>query len=78
VNFSPRGSYLILKGTPPGADTQLVSIIRECVFEPFYAAVDDKPDGREHESSANEVHKVGPKHEHLNASFLFWIKIRFF
>jgi hypothetical protein len=58
-------------------DTQRVLIIRERVFEPFYAAVNDKPDGRAHQNSAREVHNVGPKHEHFNFSFLFWIKIGF-
>ena len=34
-------------------DTQPASIIRKSVFEPFYAAVNDKSDGRAHKSDAN-------------------------
>jgi hypothetical protein len=56
-------------------DDQPALIIRKGVFEPFNTAVNDKSDGRAHKSDANQVHNVGPKHEHFNFSFLSWVKI---
>jgi hypothetical protein len=57
-------------------DTQPALIIGEGVFESFNAAVNNKPDGCAHQSNANQVHNVGPKHEHFNASFVF-IRLKF-
>ena len=59
-------------------DTQPSLIIRKSVFESFNTAIYNKPDGRANESSAKNIHNVGPKHEHFISSFQILAQNRIF